>query len=233
MTDLTDADYRRFPAFSNSSLGELLAKVMNRPKIKAKPETLQFGTTLHQFALEPNRPIDWAIHDDKERYAMMQMRDSLQKFMAETMPGVIFRHIEIPIFWTDSDTGLPCKAKIDVKLANWKNRNWIIDLKTTSEKSSEAFFDCFEDYGYDRQAAFYADGNDTDYLEEYLVGNNVLFIAVQKCKPYNVFSIDLSIRPQVIEQGRKKYKRLLRLAAEEMKKPYGWRPSEWNRAYVG
>lgn len=231
---MTDSEYRSHKAISNSSLGELLAKITGRSTMKAKPETLQFGTTFHQICLQPELPVDWSIHHVTERYKMMQMQENLFRFMNDF--GLVLIEPEQAQFWTDWDTDLQCKAKVDAKMASYLDGKYIVDLKTTSAKSSQEFVNCFESYGYDRQAAFYADGHDcsvpdhSDPLNELLyVSNRVLFIAVQKCKPYNVFSVDMSKQRSMIDMGRKKYKRLMKQAAIELANPGGWRPSEWSR----
>lgn len=60
---------------------------------------------------------------------------------------------EVVVQWTDPDTGLPCKAKLDRV-----TRAAILDLKTAADASADAFRRAAVTNGYHRQAAWYLDG---------------------------------------------------------------------------
>jgi hypothetical protein len=62
---------------------------------------------------------------------------------------------ELSIIWIDPETGLPCKARIDMVRAGW---NSIGDLKTTEDASKDGFTRSIDKYGYQRQGAFYLRG---------------------------------------------------------------------------
>ena len=84
---------------------------------------------------------------------------------------------ERPIFWED-DEGNKCKCRIDAM-----KPGIIIDLKTTTDASTEAFTREAFKYGYDVQAAH--------YIEGYQAANGGktpvwYFIAVEKAEPYAV-----------------------------------------------
>lgn len=85
---------------------------------------------------------------------------------------------ELPIFWTDEDTGLKCKAKLDAM-----GDGIIIDLKTAADAGTDAFIRDAIKRGYDVQAAHYIRGCKALYgwkkAEWY-------FIVVEKEPPYAV-----------------------------------------------
>ena len=97
---------------------------------------------------------------------------------------------EVPLFWNDPETGLPCKCRIDAL-----SSSTAIDLKTTTDASCRAFQrDAFK-YGYHLQAAHYLNGIKT-------VKNRApewYFITVEKTRPYSVHIFKAS--EQFIEYG--------------------------------
>lgn len=62
---------------------------------------------------------------------------------------------ELSIVWKDVETGLMCKARIDMVRESW---NSIGDLKTTEDASREGFTRSIDKWGYHRQGAFYLRG---------------------------------------------------------------------------
>ena len=105
---------------------------------------------------------------------------------------------EVAIIWDDPDLDIRCKGRID----NWsQQRRTIADLKSTN--SLEAFSNSFRRYGYDFQAAFYADGIQT------LTGQAHQFcvVAVENREPFECQAAPVSAR--MIERGRGLYKRAL------------------------
>lgn len=218
---MNELDYRSANSYANSDLSELLRIRRGEPThLNVKPETLQFGTTFHSMALEPDLSIDWSRHHVTERYTMMQMAESYRA----QMPGYVFSAVEQAVFWTDPVTGLPCKGRIDAVTQRHDGQTMLIDLKTTMCKSPNEFYDTFVKYGYDRQAAYYVDGYATAYS---VPPPRFVFVGVQKAKPFGVYIIDMMQsegRRQVVENGRVKNRRLLADA-----KATGWVPSSWSR----
>lgn len=86
---------------------------------------------------------------------------------------------EKPIFWTDEDIEVDCKAKPD-----WiTDGGIIVDLKTTEDASPAGFARSVKKYRYDIQAAFYSDGYEASTGN---ICNGFFFIAVEKTPPYLV-----------------------------------------------
>lgn len=77
----------------------------------------------------------------------------------------------------------------------------LIDFKTTSSPDLTHFLTTIEKYDYDRQAALYLD---------MLGATRFLIIGVQKKAPHEVWCVELTALPGLLEQGRKKYMMPLR-----------------------
>ena len=84
---------------------------------------------------------------------------------------------EQPIFWTDSQIEVDCKAKPDFIT----DGGIIVDLKTTEDASPTGFARSVKKYRYDVQAAFYSDGYE---LSTGSPCSGFMFIAVEKTAPY-------------------------------------------------
>jgi len=107
-------------------------------------------------------------------------------------------HAEVPLVWTDADTGVRCKGRAD-----YLSDLLLPDLKTTRDASPRKFASAAYSYGYFSQLAFYADGAAA------LDGRQraVYLIAVETARPYicQVYEV-----PQAsLAVGRAEYKRLL------------------------
>lgn len=57
--------------------------------------------------------------------------------------------IEPSIFWTDEDTGIECKVKLDFVPTDYE---FVFDAKTTADVSADKFRRSLGEYGYDLQA---------------------------------------------------------------------------------
>ena len=88
---------------------------------------------------------------------------------------------EKPVFWTDDLTGEECKARYDA-LVEVNGQPIIVDLKTTTDASTDAFMRSAIRLGYDFQSGMYCEG-----LKR-TTGKNPLFvfIAIEKEPPYAV-----------------------------------------------
>ena len=97
---------------------------------------------------------------------------------------------EVPLTWTDADTGLPCKGKLDWLIPSTKT---IVDLKTCRDASTRRFCGDIGRYNYHAQLAHYAAGVHAalGWRPERLV-----LIATEKIPPYDVgvFTIGAELR---------------------------------------
>lgn len=101
--------------------------------------------------------------------------------------------------WTDKQTGLVCKAKIDLYLSG----GLALDLKTTTDASIEAFSSTIYKYSYHMQAAFYSDG----YRVNDGASTPFIWIAIENTAPYAV-AVYTPDTP-TIQRGRDAYRRVL------------------------
>lgn len=106
---------------------------------------------------------------------------------------------EIVILWTDAETGISCKCRIDAMAGII-----LADLKTTDDASVDAFQASIFKYGYHRQGAMYlrackAAGLD---IQHYSI------VAVEKEPPFgcNVFSLAV----EALEQGERELQDLMK-----------------------
>lgn len=90
------------------------------------------------------------------------------------------RH-EVPIAWTDSETGELCKCRPDC-LTTYNGQKYIVDYKTTQSCEDGHFERSCRMYGYKLQAAMYSEGVFNDLLEPY----KFAFVAQEKNPPYAV-----------------------------------------------
>lgn len=92
-------------------------------------------------------------------------------------------HGEVTLRWTDEATGLRCKARADYYREAPKR--YVLDVKTTSDASPDAFAKTVHNFGYHLQHAHYADGFRTLGLP--LDGFYLLAIETEPpyvCQPY-------------------------------------------------
>lgn len=90
---------------------------------------------------------------------------------------------EQSLFWTDPDSGVPCRARLD-----WLSHR-IVDYKTTTDVSPAAISRAVEKFGYHMQAAWYLDG--AALLDLVAPDAEFLFVFQDKNPPHLVTVVDL------------------------------------------
>ena len=131
-------------------------------------------------------------NDEDQSLVGMRKRLTSSVEAMELLSGGVAEQVNI---WNDPDTKTPCKGKADY----WnKDRNILVDIKTTQDSSPEGFRKSAYKYGYDRQASFYLDGFGVEQF---------WFIVIEKSAPYNMAIYNCS--EEFLEEGRAKYKHLL------------------------
>jgi len=117
------------------------------------------------------------------------------------MPG----QAETVFVWQDAETGVMCKCRPD-----WVTEDgWILDLKSTTDATPEAFGRSAFNYRYHVQASYYIDGY---YAATGNTPKGFVFIAVEKEQP-NYVAVYYATDEQ-IELGRIAYKKDLQVYAE-------------------
>lgn len=151
-----------------------------RPEREASA-SMQAGTLAHALILEPEKveslyvvkPADcdmrtkagkeWAAAQTRTIVTAEQMATAKEQRAAVlALPDVadILRKgsAEVSFFWTDSETGIKCKARADFSHPLPDGRVILLDLKTTTDAAPDPFGRSAWTYGYHRQAAFYTRG---------------------------------------------------------------------------
>ena len=201
--NLTQAQHRALPQVSNTDLSNLKAQLLGQLR-QPNPVALAYGSHFHTAVLEPatyqrtdERGIRWPELESLARQVRRQRycRDVLYRGQAEQSYTA-----------THTATGVGVKLRPDLLMRSRAGRQLtLIDFKTTSSPTLEHFLTTIEQYDYDRQAALYLD---------VLEATRFLIIGVQKRVPHAVWRVELTAMPGLIEQGRRKYARLLRAHAE-------------------
>jgi hypothetical protein len=206
--------YRQLPRVANSDLTELknqLLGISSRPFSPAQA----FGTRFHDFLLldthaRPNGP---------ETAPLNRMLDVVRAdpFFSRIQATAIN---ETAQFWDDEQTGLPCKASLDMWLPD---EGLIVDIKTTSARNQREFEQACYVYEYDRQAAWYLDGcRQVGEQADQARPDRFVLLGIQKQKPHNLYVVEVLGDSIFMDGGRRKYRRLLRSW-----QAIGVRPSSW------
>ena len=199
---------------------------------KAWSSAMSLGTTSHTAVLEPERFLkDYAIWKttdsegktkqrrgkgwedfqaqnagklivkDDEYEEAISLRDAVRKDEV-AMKYLAMGEPEVALQWTDVDTGILCRGRIDW-LTKINGEYCIVDLKTTRNADPVLFSrDCCK-LGYHLQLAFYADA------VELATGEfpRCVVIAVESFPPYDV--VTYIVPDEVLDVGRVVYKELL------------------------
>lgn len=208
---MTESEYRNHPAVSRSELWKLRDSPQKFAYAKEHPEAptpaLLFGQVFHKLALEPLNftqeyvvapKCDRRTKDGRIAWAEFQMEAEEKTIvpaemyeqayeMCKSLMSVPFAERllngkrEVPFFWRDDLTGEECKCRVDCLNENF-SVPVIVDLKSTTDASTEAFTKSAVNYGYDLQSAMYSNGVEANLGQKPLF----VFIAVEKDPPYAV-----------------------------------------------
>jgi hypothetical protein len=191
-------DYRALPAIANSDLSRLRDALNGRPRRESSGSSaLSFGTAFHTALLEPDQyvPSYPAVNDSLVWWLVegVRLRDDLRELLDQGVaePSCIF---------TEPITGTMCKLRADLVVDVPGQPYTVIDFKTTLARDYHHFVAQCSGYDYDRQAAFYLDA---------LRADRFILVGVQKQPPHHLFVFE--VPPHMLEEGRAKYLRLLRL----------------------
>lgn len=148
---------------------------------------------------------DNTILTDKQMFEVIQVRDSIRKFEPlKTLLASKGRN-ELSIKWTDEETRLECKGRLD-RVCEWNGQTVVLDLKKCQDASKDGFSRTLSDYGYHIRAAWYLDGLAAIQKGE----RRFFFILCEANPPYLCNWFDAHDDNGLIEEGRKVYRRLLR-----------------------
>lgn len=151
---------------------------------EAPNHSMQLGTATHTLALEPERwsaevaviPA-WALSSGSRRGKLWEsfaaqnsskilltvgeakqveqmvaaLREKAGDWLAAPGP------VEQSLFWTDSETGLPLKSRIDKLLTTEGGQPFVLDLKTASDSTADGFSRSYRKFHYGTQEAHYSE----------------------------------------------------------------------------
>lgn len=235
-------EYLEWEAVNNSLLWTIVKQspAHAKAKIDCPPEPtppFHFGRGLHCLALEPDKFEErYAIAPKCDRRTKVgkdiwnKFQESVNgkevfteedydqmKLMADAIKRqAIHRFIqrgeaEVCIVWIDKKTGLLCKARIDYL---HRDHAILIDLKSTTDASKEAFSKAVYNFGYYQQCGWYVDGWKTVSGDD----SAFVFLAAEKGVPYAVAAYEMA--EEVVVAGRKSYRQALKIYQECLEKNY-------------
>lgn len=205
---------------------------LDNPQEETSP-ALTFGSAAHKMILEPDTFFDeYAVapacdRRTKEGKAMyeqfleqsegktiisaedlktiQEMSDALHKCTLAHSLLTEDGETEVPLFWTDPETGEKCKAKLDRLIKCLDGRIAVVDYKTALNADTDKFIRKMFDLGYTLQSAHYTEAvmhnYDIDYRPLFL------FVVQEKKPPYSVNVIEVT--PDVMQYGVNVYHDLL------------------------
>jgi hypothetical protein len=140
--------------------------------------------------------------------SIIGMRESVlgNEVAADLLDGAA---TEVSSYWTDEQSGVECKARIDAMPTTrlrHHSAHCLVDIKTTTDASAKEFQRSVHNFGYHRQAAHYlAAAGDT-------ARNRFIFVCVEKAPPHCVAIYELD--SDALALGRSELDHLLALWAE-------------------
>lgn len=227
---MTEREYRAADGINKSTLWEMRRSPAHyKYSLENPPEdtpALRFGRALHSAILTPSAfkrevvvapEINQRTKAGKEEYAawlssvpadatiltpaeMQTLKDMVNAYKGSSEARALLKGSkrEVPLFWNDRELGLKCKCRVDAITPEA-----IIDIKTTTDASTDAFRRDALKYGYHVQAAH--------YLEAAMAKRGKLpdwyFIAIEKKPPYGVHV--MKAEPGFIDYGAFERIRLL------------------------
>lgn len=185
---MTEKEYRQHPAISRSELWwlnrspEYFKYRMDHPT--EPTPALLFGQVAHKLLLEPEDfDTDFVVAPDVDRrtkegkavwaaflesswdksavdYATYEQASEMVNVAMQNqiVHDLLQGEHETPLFWTDPDTGVACKCRLDAWHRDENGVPVIVDYKTTNDASYRAFLNDVVKFGYFFQTAMYSEG---------------------------------------------------------------------------
>lgn len=222
---LDEREYHAHPALSASGAKKLLPPscpaLFKHDRDHGSPSTkaLDLGTAAHRLVLGVGAEIVAVDADDWRTKAAREARDEAHAAgktplltsdveVVEGMAAAIRQHPvasalfdpehgkpEQSLFWTDAETGVPCRARFDWLPDSGDGRLIVPDYKTTASAEPTAFAKSCATYGYALQAAWYLEGVAALELADSAA---FVFVAQEKTPPYLVTVAQLDIEARLL-----------------------------------
>ena len=193
---------------------------------------MAFGSACHKYVLEKNDfakeyavapeinrrtnagKAEWeafcAANEGKtiiakdEHETMIEMRKAVERCPLANKLLFGKGETESPFFWTDPETGEPCKIKAD-RVVKFNRRIYVVDYKTCQCADTFRFNSDIWKLGYYFQAGMYCEGVKLTKKLKKMPG--FLFVAQEKKAPYSVNVIEVG--EDVMNAGVAKFHQLL------------------------
>ena len=207
---MTEAEYRAHPGVNKSTLWEMRKSPAHYQHIMDTPRedspALAFGRAVHKLVLQPETfteeyavapsGIDRRTKTGREAWEAFTAKAGAREILtaedfetAKAMAAAVHlnpaarpllqgKEFERVLFWNDEATGTACKCRCDAV-----GPGVVVDYKTCTDASTDAFARDAMRYGYDLQAAMYTSGARAN---GYGLGIDWYFIAQEKAPPYAV-----------------------------------------------
>lgn len=133
------------------------------------------GKETYQAFLEESEGKDVLTDESMTKITEMAEAIKLNEDAVKFLKG---EH-EKSFFWTDAETGEPCKCRPDC-LSVVEGKKYIVDYKTTDSCADGDFDRSVRKYGYKFQAGMYREGVFQNTFDEY----GFVFVAQEKKPPY-------------------------------------------------
>lgn len=238
--DIPNEDYHRLPSLSSSGARLLLPPSCpalfkwerDHPVYK---DVFDFGSAAHKKVLgDPFAEIvifespNWLKKADQTakrearesglipllRKEFVQVEDMAAAILAHPIASVLFDPAsgkpEQSLFWTDEQTGVECRVRLDWLPYPIEGRRMILpDYKTADCAEPKTWARSAANFGYPQQAVWYMDGVKACGLDPDPV---FLFVIQERDAPYLVSVVDLD--PTDLEMGRQLNRQALRIFAD-------------------
>jgi hypothetical protein len=222
-----EATYHADPAFSQTQAKILLESPARYRWRMENPEpprdAFDIGTAVHTKVLGVGDQVVGLPFDSWRTKAAQEQRDEMRAagfvpllakdaLTVDRMAEAVLAHpaargafeaegdVELSMWWTDPDSGVECRGRIDKAAATSAGIS-LVDLKSTADGSPRAFASSAAKFGYRLQGGAYCDG------WEQITGDQpagFLFVTVEKEAPHLVGTYSLA--PLDVEEGRDKWR---------------------------
>lgn len=228
IADLPHNEYLAMPALSFSGMKQLLPPSCPalfkywREHQRPSKTAYDFGHVAHSLVLGAGPEIvaidadDWRTKDARtqrdEAYTAGQVPVLASDYAAaEALAESVKAHPraaellrpgsgkpEVSLFWTDEESGVDIRGRLDWLPNPSDGRMVVPDFKTAASADPETFAQSAAKYGYAQQAALYIDGLKALGLSDDPV---FVFIVAEKSAPYLVSVIELDAEALRIGRG--------------------------------
>lgn len=193
----------------------------DRDNPRPETDTLRVGLCIHTYVFEPSTFAERYIpyegrragkaweafreeHADKTIMTLNDWARAIKTGQTVLEHPIAAKYLaggsnEQLIAWTDDETGIACKGRIDHASKH------LVDLKSTATIDPRQFAASAVRYGYFGQLAFYLDGCRACGLD---VDDTPILIAVASTPPHDVIVYELP--EHAVQYGRDLYRQLLR-----------------------